>query len=50
MAQEQRPKLQNDYELKTKIFNEIDIYLNEKDKEIYSKTEKLQKQKKRSRK
>ena len=46
MAQEQRPKLQKDFELKTKIFNEIDSYLIEKDKEIYSKTEKLQKSKK----
>ena len=46
MAQEQRPILQKDFELKSKIFNEIDAYLNAKDKEIYSKTEKLQKQKK----
>jgi len=46
MAQEQRPILQKDFELKSKIFNEIDTYLNAKDKEIYSKTEKLQKQKK----
>ena len=46
MAQEQRPILQKDFELKSKIFNEIDTYLNSKDKEIYSKTEKLQKQKK----
>ena len=46
MAQEQRPKLQKEYELKTKIFNEIDTYLNIKDKEIYSKTEQLQKNKK----
>ena len=46
MAQEQRPKLQKDYELKMKLFNEIDSYINEKDKEIYSKTEKLQKSKK----
>ena len=46
MAQEQRPILQKDFELKSKIFNEIDSYLNAKDKEIYSKTEKLQKQKK----
>ena len=46
MAQEQRPKLQKENELKTKIFNEIDSYLTAKDKEIYSKTEKLQKSKK----
>ena len=46
MAQEQRPKLQKENELKTKVFNEIDSYLTAKDKEIYSKTEKLQKQKK----
>ena len=46
MAQEQRPILQKNFELKTKIFNEIDSYLNAKDKEIYSKTEQLQKQKK----
>ena len=46
MAQEQKPKLQKDLESKTKIFNEIDAWITEKDKEIYSRTEQLQKSKK----
>ena len=46
MAEEQRPKLQKELESKSKILNEIESYINLKDKEIYSKTEKLQKSKK----
>ena len=45
-AQDEKPNLQKDFETKNKKFTELDLYLSEKEKEIYAKTEKFQSQKK----